>query len=55
MPYEQQCHALIGATGRLELGSNGQPSEVLTRDAQALNLPEAQARAWVKDCHWYPA
>ncbi|HSY86589.1 MAG TPA: hypothetical protein VLA85_08460, partial [Verrucomicrobiae bacterium] len=55
VPYNQDCHAYVGATSLLRLGFNGQPSEFLARDARALNLPEAQARALVKECQWYPA
>jgi hypothetical protein len=52
VPHAQWCYTLIGATGRLELGANGQPSETLATDAQALNLPEAQAQALLKQCQW---
>jgi hypothetical protein len=55
VPYKQECHAFIGATGQLELAINGQPWEFLARDARARNLPEAQAQALVKECQWYPA
>ena len=53
VPYHQWCYASISATSRLPLGFNGQPSGSLATDARALNLPEAQARAWVKECQWY--
>jgi hypothetical protein len=54
MPYNQECHAYIGATGNLELSVNRQPAEFLARDARTLNLPEAQAQALVRQCQWYP-
>jgi hypothetical protein len=53
-PSSQECHAFIGATGRLELAFDRHPSESLARDAQALNVPEAQAQALLKQCQWYP-
>src|SRR5262245_18507083 len=54
VPYEQECHAWINATGVLQLAVNGRPAEFLARDARALNLPEAQAQALVKECQWRP-
>jgi hypothetical protein len=53
-PYSQYCHAWIGATGVLQLGDDRQPRPSLATDAQALNLPEAQAQALLKGCQWYP-
>jgi hypothetical protein len=55
VPYHQWCYASISATSRLPLGFNGQPSGSLAMDAQALNLPEAQAQAWLKQCQWWHA
>ena len=53
VPYLQWCYASISATSRLPLGFNGQPSGSLATDAQALNVPEAQAQAWLKQCQWW--
>jgi hypothetical protein len=55
LPYNQECHAFIGATGYIQLAVNGQPWKFLAKDARALNLPEAQAQALVKECQWHPA
>jgi hypothetical protein len=53
-PYHQWCHAWISATTILQVGIDGHPNASLAKDAQALNLSEAQAQALLKQCQWYP-